>query len=766
MTSSTYPVSNLGFPRIGAKRELKRALESHWRGEIDAEQLQQQAAQLRLAHWQLQRKAGADVLPCNDFSLYDAVLDTAFLFDIIPARYRALADADPLQGYFAMARGVQKDGVDLPALEMTKWFDTNYHYLVPELEANQPFALRGEKPVAEFLQARQAGFAARPVVLGPVSLLRLSKTVDGSDWRALLPALLPVYAQLLSKLKAAGADWVQIDEPVLVLDQTPADREAYRLAYETLAASDRPKLLLTTYFGALDDNLELAVSLPADGLHIDLVRAPQQLDAVLDVLPQTWVLSLGVVDGRNIWRSDLDQALQHIQRAQARIGAQRLWLAPSCSLLHVPVDAAQERKLPEDIASWLAFARQKIEELRLLADTLNGEASAAERLEQARARLNSRRNSPKVHRPEVGQRLANLPADADQRTSPFSQRKQVQQQRFGLPLFPTTTIGSFPQTLEVRKARARLKSGKLSQADYDAFIAEETARCIRIQEELGIDVLVHGEFERNDMVEYFGEQLDGFAFTKLGWVQSYGSRCVKPPIIYGDVSRPAAMTVYWSNYAQSLTQRPVKGMLTGPVTVLQWSFVRDDQPRSATCKQIALALRDEVLDLEAAGIGIIQIDEPALREGLPLRRADWPDYLDWAVQSFRISASGVKDETQIHTHMCYSEFNDIIEAVAAMDADVISIETSRSRMELLDAFVKFRYPNQIGPGVYDIHSPRVPATREMSELLGKAQSVLAADQIWVNPDCGLKTRGWPETQAALTAMVSAARELRQQAQAA
>jgi len=766
MTSSTYPVSNLGFPRIGAKRELKRALESHWRGDIDAEQLQQQAAELRLAHWQLQRKAGADVVPCNDFSLYDAVLDTAFLFDIIPARYRALADSDPLQGYFAMARGVQKDGVDLPALEMTKWFDTNYHYLVPELEANQRFALRGEKPVAEFLQARQAGFAARPVVLGPVSLLRLSKTVDGSDWRALLPALLPVYAQLLSKLKAAGADWVQIDEPVLVLDQSPADHDAYRLAYETLAASERPKLLLTTYFGALDDNLELAVSLPADGLHIDLVRAPQQLDAVLDVLPQNWVLSLGVVDGRNIWRSDLDQALEHIQRAQTRIGAQRLWLAPSCSLLHVPVDAAQERKLPEDIASWLAFARQKIEELRLLADSLNGEPSAAERLEKARARLNSRRNSPKVHRPEVGQRLANLPADADQRTLPFSQRKELQQQRFGLPLFPTTTIGSFPQTLEVRKARARLKSGKLSQADYDAFIAEETARCIRIQEELGIDVLVHGEFERNDMVEYFGEQLDGFAFTKLGWVQSYGSRCVKPPIIYGDVSRPAAMTVYWSNYAQSLTQRPVKGMLTGPVTVLQWSFVRDDQPRSTTCKQIALALRDEVLDLEAAGIGIIQIDEPALREGLPLRRADWPDYLDWAVQSFRISASGVKDETQIHTHMCYSEFNDIIEAVAAMDADVISIETSRSRMELLDAFVKFRYPNQIGPGVYDIHSPRVPATREMSELLSKAQSVLAADQIWVNPDCGLKTRGWPETQAALTAMVSAAQELRQQAQAA
>jgi len=766
MTANTYPVTNLGFPRIGAKRELKRALESHWRGEIDAQQLQQQAAALRLTHWQLQRQAGADVVPCNDFSLYDAVLDTAFLFDIIPDRYRALADTDPLQGYFAMARGVQKDGVDLPALEMTKWFDTNYHYLVPELKADQRFALRGDKPIAEFLEARQAGFVARPVLLGPVSLLRLSKTVDGSDWRTLLPTLLPVYAQLLSQLKAAGADWVQIDEPVLVLDQTEADREAYRLAYETLASGERPKLLLTTYFGALDDNLELAVSLPADGLHIDLVRAPQQLDAVLNVLPSTWVLSLGLVDGRNIWRSDLDQALQHVQRVQARIGAERLWLAPSCSLLHVPVDAAQERKLPEDIASWLAFARQKIEELRLLADTLNGEASAVERLEKARQRLHSRRTSPKVHRPEVGQRLANLPADADQRQSAFSQRKQVQQQRFGLPLFPTTTIGSFPQTLEVRKARARLKSGKLSQADYDAFIAEETARCIRIQEELNIDVLVHGEFERNDMVEYFGEQLDGFAFTKLGWVQSYGSRCVKPPIIYGDVVRPAAMTVYWSHYAQSLTEKPVKGMLTGPVTVLQWSFVRDDQPRSETCKQIALALRDEVVDLEAAGIGIIQIDEPAFREGLPLRRADWPHYLDWAVQSFRISASGVKDETQIHTHMCYSEFNDIIEAVAAMDADVISIETSRSRMELLDAFVKFRYPNQIGPGVYDIHSPRVPATREMSELLDKAQSVLAADQIWVNPDCGLKTRGWPETKAALTAMVSAAQELRQQAQAA
>ncbi len=753
-------VINLGFPRIGIRRELKQAVEAYWRGDADASALQMQAKALRHRHWQLQHAAGADTVPCNDFSLYDHVLDTAFLFDAIPQRYRALADADPLQGYFAMARGLQKDGVDLPALEMTKWFDTNYHYLVPELEAGQVFRLRGDKPVAEFLEARDAGARARPVLLGPVSFLLLSKTIDGSDRLDLLPALVAAYAELLGRLADAGADWVQIDEPCLVLDQDGDDHAAYRAAYAALADVKRPKLLLATYFGAIGDNLALVASLPVDGLHIDLVRAPQQLDEVLAAIPATWTLSLGLVDGRNVWRTDLDRALALARRAHDARGGERLQVAPSCSLLHAPIDATLEHQLPADVLRWLAFARQKVEELRILADALDGMVSAEGSLEVARERIASRRASRKVHRDEVAARLASVEGADSARPSPYTVRRTQQRARFKLPAYPTTTIGSFPQTREVREARAAFKSGKRSQAEYDAFLAAETERCVRAQEALDIDVLVHGEFERNDMVEYFGEQLDGFAFTKNGWVQSYGSRCVKPPILYGDVARPAPMTVRWSQYAQSLTPRPMKGMLTGPVTVLQWSFVRDDQPRERTCRQIALALRDEVLDLEAAGIGIIQIDEPALREGLPLRRADWKAYLEWAVDSFRITQSGVRDDTQIHTHMCYSEFNDIIEAVAAMDADVISIETSRSRMELLDAFVRFRYPNEIGPGVYDIHSPRVPDEGEMTDLLHKARNVLEAGQIWVNPDCGLKTRGWKETRAALVAMVAAAKALR------
>ena len=755
-------VTNLGFPRMGAKRELKQALEAFWRGEVSPQQLQDTARQLRERHWRLQREAGADVVPCNDFSLYDHVLDTAFLFDAIPDRYRGLADADALAGYFALARGTQRDGFDLHALEMTKWFDTNYHYLVPELTQSQVFRLRGDKPVAEFLEAKALGLQARPVLLGPVSFLLLSKAVDGSDRLALLDRLLPVYIELLGKLKDAGAEWVQIDEPCLVLDQDGDDYDAYRAAYAALAVVVRPKLLLTTYFGATGDNLALVNSLPVDGLHIDLVRAPDQLDAVLDTLPDERVLSLGLVDGRNVWRTDLDRAMVLARRVQDRIGNRRMQLAPSCSLLHVPVDAALETALPADLRSWLAFAQQKLEELRILSHALKGLMPAYTELDHARGVILARRASEKVHHAAVAARMASIGDDAIRRNSEYPVRQQAQQARLKLPLFPTTTIGSFPQTHEVREARARYKSGKLSDEGYDAFIAAETERCVRFQEELGIDVLVHGEFERNDMVEYFGEQLDGFAFTKLGWVQSYGSRCVKPPIIYGDVQRPAPMTVRWSQYAQSLTHRPMKGMLTGPVTVLQWSFVRDDQPRSVTCRQIALALRDEVVDLEAAGIGVIQIDEPALREGLPLRRQDWRAYLDWAVECFRMTASGVADETQIHTHMCYSEFNDIIDAVAAMDADVISIETSRSRIELLDAFVKFRYPNQIGPGVYDIHSPRVPDLGEMVSLLEKARAVLKPEQLWVNPDCGLKTRGWPETHAALQAMVEAAHRLRQE----
>jgi 5-methyltetrahydropteroyltriglutamate--homocysteine methyltransferase len=753
-------VTNLGFPRIGAKRELKHALETCWRGESTPQQLQRVAQDLRERHWRLQREAGADIVPCNDFSLYDHVLDTAYLFDAIPDRYRALADADPLAGYFALARGVQQNGIDLHALEMTKWFDTNYHYLVPELHRSQTFRLRGDKPVAEYLEAKALGLEARPVLLGPVSFLLLSKAVDGSDRLALLQRLLPVYVELLDRLKAAGAPWVQIDEPCLVLDQDADDRAAYRAAYAVLAAADRPKLLLATYFGALGDNLSLATTLPVDGLHVDLVRAPEQLDAVLDALPRERMLSIGVLDGRNVWRGDLDHALSLARRAHARVGTDRLQIAPSCSLLHVPVDAKLESALPLDIHSWLAFARQKIEEARVLADAVNGLVSATSTLELARERLYKRRQSSKVHRPEVAARIAALDAISTLRTSPYPARRAVQEQWLRLPSFPTTTIGSFPQTHAVRQARAKNKSGGLSDAAYEAFLRDETEKCVRLQEDIGIDVLVHGEFERNDMVEYFGEQLDGFAFTGNGWVQSYGSRCVKPPIVYGDVQRPEPMTVQWSTYAQSLTAKPMKGMLTGPLTVLQWSFVRDDQPRAATCRQIALALRDEVLDLEAAGIRVIQVDEPALREGLPLRRAEWQAYLDWAVECFRITASGVDDATQIHTHMCYSEFNDIIDSVAAMDADVISIETSRSRMELLDAFVQFRYPNGIGPGVYDIHSPRVPSVDEMTALLRKAEAVLDPEQLWVNPDCGLKTRGWPETRSALAAMVEAARRLR------
>jgi 5-methyltetrahydropteroyltriglutamate--homocysteine methyltransferase len=753
-------VTNLGFPRIGAKRELKRALEACWRGEISALQLQDTARDLRQRHWQLQKEAGADTVPCNDFSLYDHVLDTAFLFDAIPDRYRALADCDPLAGYFALARGLQKDGVDLHALEMTKWFDTNYHYLVPELHRDQRFRLRGDKPVAEFLEAKAQGFDARPVLLGPISFLLLSKAVDGSDRLELLDRLWPVYAELLGKLKEAGVEWVQIDEPCLVLDQDADDHAAYRTAYAALENTSRPKLLLATYFGALNDNLALAASLPVEGLHVDLVRGKEQLDAVLKALPKQQVLSLGLVDGRNIWRSNLDDALILAKYASGHVGADHLWLAPSCSLLHVPVDLASEKSLPGDLHSWLSFARQKIEELKTIADSLQGCPGAGLALDVARDRLESRRRSSRVHKPEVAARLAALTETSAQRGSGYQARRSLQQAALNLPAYPTTTIGSFPQTHEVREARAKNKSGVLPDADYDAFLAVETEKCVRFQEDIGIDVLVHGEFERNDMVEYFGEQLEGFAFTKLGWVQSYGSRCVKPPIIYGDVARPQPMTVRWSQYAQSLTGKPVKGMLTGPVTVLQWSFVRDDQARSQTCRQIALALRDEVTDLEAAGIGVIQIDEPAIREGLPLRRGEWKTYLDWAVECFRITASGVADVTQIHTHMCYSEFNDIMEAVAAMDADVISIETSRSRMELLDAFVKFRYPNEIGPGVYDIHSPRVPDGQEMLDLLRKARAVLAPEQIWVNPDCGLKTRGWPETRAALTAMVAAAKEMR------
>jgi len=745
--------ANLGFPRIGLHRELKKSLELYWKGAIDAAALHATGKELRARHWRLQRDAGIDVIPSNDFAFYDHMLDMTAMLGAAPPRFAGIADPDQL--YFAMARGTK----DAPAMEMTKWFDTNYHYIVPELHRGQTFRLASNKALEHFLEARALGIRTRPVIVGPVTWLSLGKAKDeGLDPLSLLDAVLPVYAELLATLKAAGADWAQIDEPALVLDLTDAQRRAFSHAYEVLAPI-APKIMLTTYFGALLDNTELAARLPVAGLHVDLVRAPDQLPAVLAAIPSGKVLSVGVIDGRNIWRSDLDRQLALVATAWDGVGKDRLEIAPSCSLLHTPVDLDAETELDSELRSWLAFSKQKLEEVAALTAAMQqGRAAAKPAFDASLAAAQSHRQSPRIHKPAVEQRIATaLPLD---RASRFPVRHDKQRARFNLPEFPTTTIGSFPQTSEVREKRAAFRHGRIDQAAYASFLEAETEKAVRIQERLGLDVLVHGEFERNDMVEYFGEQLEGFAFTRNGWVQSYGSRCVKPPLIYGDVSRPAPMTVRWSAYAASLTDRPMKGMLTGPVTILQWSFVRTDQPRSATCRQIALAIRDEVLDLERAGIGIIQIDEPALREGLPLRNRDWQAYLRWAVDCFRLTSSGVADETQIHTHMCYAEFNDIMPSIAEMDADVISIETSRSDMELLEAFSDFRYPNEIGPGVWDIHSPRVPSQADMETLMRKAAAGVPSERLWVNPDCGLKTRGWPEVETSLEHLVATAKALR------
>ena len=752
--------TNLGFPRIGRQRELKRALESHWSGKSSAEALLATAKELRAEHWRLQRAAGIEHVPSNDFALYDQVLDTIQLVGAIPPRYTAL-ESNPLRAYFAMARGFQAKGVDVPAMEMTKWFDTNYHYIVPELFPGMSFSKGSEKPIAELREAAALGISTRPVLIGPVSFLLLGK-MHGASPVTLLDRLLPVYEELLRAFGREGAAWVQLDEPCLVIDLDDASKAAFRTAYQRLSkVAAAPRTLLTTYFGGLGDNLELATSLPISGLHVDLVRGRKELDAICKALPKDRVLSAGVIDGRNVWRADLDDAVGLLKRiGDLRGGTDKLFVGPSCSLLHSPVDRSTETDLDPELSSWLAFATDKLEEICALAKAVDG-GPTGEVFEKSRAAKASRAASKRVNDAAVAARMEAVTADMARRKSPYAVRRE-KQKSLGLPLLPTTTIGSFPQTAEVRAARAEHKANKRDDASYEKFLREETERAIRKQESLGLDVLVHGEFERNDMVEYFGEQLAGFAFTKNGWVQSYGSRCVKPPIIYGDVSRPAPMTVAWSRYAQSLTKRPMKGMLTGPVTILQWSFVRVDQPRSKTCRQIALAIRDEVADLEAAGLRVVQIDEPAIREGLPLRRAEWKAYLDWAVESFRLASSPVRDETQIHTHMCYSEFNDIIDAVAAMDADVVSIETSRSRMELLEAFATYRYPNEVGPGVYDIHSPRVPTVDEIFELLVRAAKVIPVDRLWVNPDCGLKTRGWLEVEAALRNMVEGARRARRE----
>ncbi|MCS7267265.1 MAG: 5-methyltetrahydropteroyltriglutamate--homocysteine S-methyltransferase [Geminicoccaceae bacterium] len=757
-------VATLGWPRIGPRRELKTALEAFWAGRSSATELLDAAAALRAASWARQQGLGADILPSGDFSLYDHVLDTAVTVGAIPPEYGWRGGPVDLATVFALARGTRgRPGGDLPALEMTKWFDTNYHYLVPELSRDQRFELASTAVVDQTAEALAMGFRPRPVFLGPVTFLRLSKPRGGHfDTLELLPALLPVYVALLRRLESLGIGAVQIDEPRLVLDLDEAERNAFRTAYATFAR-ELPGLAitLTAWFGPLGDNLDLALALPVAGLHLDLVRGSDQLEQVLARLPEGRRLSLGVVDGRNVWRADLVALLDRLEPVVARWGAERLELAPSCSLLHVPIDLALEEGLDPVIAGGLAFAVQKVEELAILRRALlRGRAAVADRLEAAGEALRRLRADPRRFDPRVRARTAAVGAEDLRRHSPYPRRRGAQRANLALPLFPTTTIGSFPQTPEVRRARAAHARGTISEGDYEAFLRAEIVRAIRWQERAGLDVLVHGEFERNDMVQYFAERLAGFLVTRHGWVQSYGSRCVRPPILFGDVDRPKPMTVETATYAQSCTDRPVKGMLTGPVTMVQWSFVRDDLPKDEVCRQVALALRDEVRDLEAAGIRIVQIDEPALREGLPLRRAERAAYLDWAVACFRLASSGVADATQIHTHMCYSEFNDIIEAIAALDADVISIEAARSKMELLEAFTRFRYPNEIGPGVYDIHSPRTPSVAEMVRLLEIACERLAPEQIWVNPDCGLKTRSWEEVEPAITNMVEAARAMR------
>ncbi|WP_441229516.1 5-methyltetrahydropteroyltriglutamate--homocysteine S-methyltransferase [Tardiphaga sp. 215_C5_N2_1] len=777
-STSLLPVATLGTPRIGPRRELKMALESYWSGAVDENALIDVGVGLRAANWARQKSLGITVMPSNDFSFYDQVLDTSVMVGAIPKVYGWKGGDVSFATYFAMARGSQGDAHDeacthgshahdksqgVPAQEMTKWFDTNYHFMVPELAQDQTFSLASRKPIKEYEEARSLGYQTRPVLVGPVTYLKLAKSADASfDLVMLLDRLLPVYVEVLGELADRGAEWVQLDEPCLVLDLDAPAREALQKTYAAFAeAVPQLRIMLNTYFGELGDNLDLALSLPVAGLHLDLVRAQDQFDEVAAKAPKDMVLSLGVIDGRNIWRSDLSSLLDGLEPMVDLLGRDRVELAPSCSLLHVPIDLGLETELDPDVKSWLAFSVQKMEELAALGSALAGSrADVAAKLAASDAAAAARVASSKIHDLAVTKRVASVDATMRRRSSDFATRASEQHRRFKLPAFPTTTIGSFPQTAEVRNARGAHVRGTLSDAAYKTFLQNQTARAVRWQENIGLDVLVHGEFERNDMVQYFGEQLAGFAFTKYGWVQSYGSRCVRPPVLFGDVSRPHPMTVEWWQYSQSLTERPMKAMLTGPVTILNWSFVRDDIPREVACRQIALAIRDEVADLEKAGAGMIQIDEAALREGLPLRKSEWKSYLDWAVESFRICSSGVRDDTQIHTHMCYSEFNDIIDAIGAMDADVISIETSRSKMELLDAFRTYKYPNEIGPGVYDIHSPRVPETRDMVDLLKLARQRLADSQLWINPDCGLKTRKWEEVRPALVNMVAAARELR------
>lgn len=761
MSNKRLKSTLLGYPRIGENRELKRATESYWKGEISQAELLEAGKTIRATNWKKQTDAGVTTVPCNDFTYYDQTLDMSCLLGNIPPRFNFSGESVDLDTLFLVARGKASDKETF-ASEMTKWYDTNYHYIVPEFNENTSFKLSTTKVFDEFQEAKALGYSVRPVLQGPVSYLKLGKeqnAADGFNKYSLFDSLLSAYKEILIKLESLGATEVQLDEAIFSVDLSQEEKDMLSKAYAELSSATSLKLFVATYFGELRDNKETFFNLPVSTLHYDADRGSEEIADVIANFPADKTLSLGIVNGRNIWKNDYKKSLAVINSAVSTLGEDRVIVSSSCSLQHSPITLKNEPNLDDEIKSWLSFVDQKLTEIADLSELAFGTEGNAN-YDANQKDVESRRNSTRIHRSEVKERYANI-KDADfDRDSVFTERQKLQLEKLNLPLFPTTTIGSFPQTKEVRSMRLQHKRGEISDAEYDKFLKEETEKCVRYQEDIDIDMLVHGEFERNDMVEYFGENLDGFTFTSNGWVQSYGSRYVKPPVIFGDVSRAKPMTVYWSEYAQSITDRPMKGMLTGPITILQWSFVRDDQPRKDTTYQIALAIRDEVVDLESAGIAAIQIDEPAIREGLPLRRADWDAYLDWAVKSFRLSAAGVKDDTQIHTHMCYSEFNDIIQSIADLDADVISIETSRSNMELLEAFVNFEYPNEIGPGVYDIHSPRVPTEDEMVNLLNKAHDVLPTRNIWVNPDCGLKTRGWEEVKGALEKMVNSAKALR------
>jgi len=757
--TTTIGSTVLGYPRIGPNRELKRALESYWKSNSSAAELREVARQLRTDTWQTLRDAGLKSIPSNTFSYYDQVLDTAVTFGAIPSRYSQLG-LDPLDTYFAMARGIDST----PPLEMTKWFDTNYHYLVPEIGPTTRFSVADRTPVEEFHEARELGIDTRPVLVGPLTFLLLSKQDADSprDFRPLnkLDELLDAYAALLSELHQAGAEWVQLDEPAFAGDRTQEELEQLQAAYRKLGErSDRPNILVSGYFGDLGDAVDVLASAPIEGLAVDLVTEPTTVDRLASSSGlRGKTLVAGLVDGRNIWRTDLDKALT--SAATVLGSAAEIAVSTSCSLLHVPYDVDAETDIDPQVKSWLAFAKQKVHEVVTLDRALHdGRETVAADLAAARAVVDDRANAARIHNHQVRGRLDALrPADA--RRTPYASRRQAQDEALGLPPLPTTTIGSFPQTGELRKARADRVNGRIGEDAYNQRMREEVQRVIRTQEELGLDVLVHGEPERNDMVQYFSEFMEGFVSTTYGWVQSYGSRCVRPPILYGDVARPEPMSVAWSGFAQQQTEKPVKGMLTGPVTILAWSFVRDDQPMADTARQVALAIRDEVCDLESAGIRLIQVDEPALRELLPLRAAQHKQYLDWAVESFRLATSGVNDGTQIHTHLCYSEFGDVIDAIVALDADVTSIEAARSRMEVLEDLNAVGFAAGVGPGVYDIHSPRVPEAAEMTDLLRAALQAVPSDRLWVNPDCGLKTRSYAEVEPALRNMTTAANEVR------